>query len=54
MGANSVVEGISISIHKVRDQDKREDSLDYKEKENNSCKRDLREESVIEQHINEE
>jgi hypothetical protein len=54
MGVSSVFEGKSISVDKVRDQEKREDSAEYKEREKSSCKRDLGEESVIEQHIKEE
>lgn len=51
MGVSSAFEGKSISVDKVRDQEKREDSAEYKEGEKSSCKGDLIEESVVERHI---
>lgn len=51
MGVSSAFEGKSISVDKVRDQEKREDSSEYKEGEKSSCKGDLIEGSVVERHI---
>lgn len=54
MGVSSLFEGKFISIDKIRDQEKREDGAECKEMEKSSCKGDIGEESVIEQHIKEE
>lgn len=54
MGVSSVFEGQSISIDKVKDQEKTEDGAECKESEKSSCQVDLGEETVIEQHIKEE